>query len=107
MAVPIHFLLLYCIPVWSGLSIENESAIERVQRSATKYILDFPDMRYKERLVKLNLLPLSYPRETADITFFFKCANNLYDINISDFVITLYVQEAPMTVTSFVYQFAK
>ena len=90
--------------------MENASAIKRVQRSATKYILDFPDMSYEEQLAKLYLLPLSYRHDLADATFLCKFVNNIYNINIylySSLAITLYMQERPMTVTSFVYQFAK
>ena len=78
--------LEYCIPVWGGLSKENSRKIEKVQRAATRYILDFPDLNYKERLCQLNLLPLSYRRELSDLNFFFKCINNIYDLPISDYV---------------------
>lgn len=69
----VRSLLEYCTQVWGGLSVGNSEKIERVQRSATKYILDFEELSYTKRLCKLNLLPLSYRRDKADILFFHKC----------------------------------
>ena len=41
---------------------------ENVQRRATKFILSYPrDMSYRDRLVKLSLLPLEYRREMKDL----------------------------------------
>ena len=78
--------LEYCTPVWSGLSKENTTAIERVQRAATRYILDFPNKNYKERLAELTLMPLSYRRELFDVNFMFKCINNEYNVILSNYV---------------------
>ena len=43
-------------------------------------------MSYKDRLLALNLLPLTFDRELKDIIFFHKCLNNLADLNVKDFV---------------------
>ena len=43
-------------------------------------------MSYKDRLLVLNLLPLTFDRELKDIIFFYKCPNNLTDLNVKDFV---------------------
>ena len=42
-----------------------------VMIGATKFILGFPngEMSYEERLVKLNLIPLSYRHEMKDLLF--------------------------------------
>ena len=42
-------------------------------------------MPYKERLLALNLLPLSYARETKELTFY-KALYGLSDFNVSNFV---------------------
>ena len=58
--------------------------VERVQRRATKYILNLPYLcseTYRERLVSLNLLPLSYWHEYLDLVFFFKAVNGLVDVS--------------------------
>ena len=44
------------------------------------------EMSYKERLIRLNLLPLVYDRELNDITFFYKCLYGQIDLNVRDFV---------------------
>ncbi len=55
--------------------------IERVQRGFTKSVLYNMNLSYKERLLHLGLLPLSYRREICDLLFFFKCINGLYDVD--------------------------
>ena len=37
-------------------------------------------------LSKLNLLPLTYRREIADLIFFHKCVHGYYDVNLDNFV---------------------
>ena len=75
----------YCTQVWGGLNKANTLRIERTQRSATRYILNFPDLNYKERLCKLNLLPLTYRRDVSDILFFHRCFYE-HNINVNNFV---------------------
>ena len=75
----------YCTQIWGGLSKGNTVKIERIQRDATRYILNFCPKNYKERLCCLNLLPLSYRRDIADITFFHRCLHQT-DFNINSFV---------------------
>ena len=77
--------LEYCTQVWGGMTKSDNLKIERIQRSATRYILNFPDLNYKERLCKLNLLPLTYRRDFCDIAFFHRCMyQNI--LNVNDFV---------------------
>ena len=52
----------YATQVWTPQSIDLIRKLERVQRCATKHILDAPficDQTYRDRLMKLNLLPIS------------------------------------------------
>ena len=69
----------YAIEVWTPLQIGGLCTIEGVQRRATKYILGYPDalIPYKESLIKLNLLPVSYWHEIRDLVFFFKAINGI------------------------------
>ena len=76
----------YATQVWSPQSIDLSRRVERVQRRATKLILNLPfrtEISYKERLLSLHLLPLSYWHEYLDIMFFFKAINNLITIDPS------------------------
>jgi hypothetical protein len=79
----VRSLLEYCTPVWNGLAMHDVILIERVQRSATRYILKFPDIDYRERLIKLHMLPLSFRRDYLDVCLFFKyCHNIMYNCNV-------------------------
>ena len=78
--------LEYCSQIWSGTTIQNIQLIERAQRSATKYILQRPELNYHERLRELNMLPLTYRREYLDMCMFYKILNNIIDINVANYV---------------------
>ena len=41
-------------------------------------------MPYKQRLLKLELLPLSYDREMKDLVFFFKALYDYVDLHINN-----------------------
>ena len=77
--------LEYASQVWSPYTKEKITALERVQRRATKFILK-TDLSYPERLVKLKLLPLEYRREMLDLCFFFKCLKGYIDFNVLSYV---------------------
>ena len=81
--------LSYATQVWSPTHNRQLSErIERVQRRATKWILRTGtcEMPYKQRLLKLELLPLSYDREMKDLVFFFKALYGYVDLNINNCV---------------------
>ena len=61
--------LEYPSQAWSPFTKEKITALEHVQRRATKFILK-SDLRYPDRLVKLKLLPLEYRRDILDLCFF-------------------------------------
>jgi len=50
----------YGSPLWSGTSKRNIQRLEGVQRRASNFILHYPGLGYKERLTKLDILPLSF-----------------------------------------------
>lgn len=62
--------LEYASQVWSPYTDGNITAIERVQRRATKIVLKWVfSITYPERLVKIPLLPLEFRREVLDLCF--------------------------------------
>lgn len=67
--------LCYCSQVWAPQSVVNLLfLIEHVQRRATRFIVGKgSNLSYRDRLVKLRLLPLNYWLEYLDLVFFFKC----------------------------------
>ena len=79
-------LLEYCTVVWSGTSRENIKKIEKIQRSMTRYVFNYAEVDYKDRLLMTNILPLSMRREYTDIVFFWKCLYGNYDVDVNDFV---------------------
>ena len=65
--------LTYCSQVWRPRLIKDFTALERIQRRATKFILNDYSSNYRDRLITLNLLPLLYLYELSDLLFFIKC----------------------------------
>ncbi len=79
-------ILEYGSTVWSPFQHTLIKKLESVQRAMTRYILHYPDLSYEERCAKLHILPLSYRREVCDLMFLFKCVNNVYDINVTNYI---------------------
>ena len=80
--------LLYCFQIWRPSLIKHINTLERIQRRATKSILNDFYSTYKSRLVTLNMLTLMYIYETNDIMFFIKS----YKTPTSHFNINNYLQ---------------
>ena len=65
--------LSYTTQVWAPKSKELIRKTERIKHQATKYILNLPfvsEESCKDRLIKLDLLPVSYWHEYLDLVFF-------------------------------------
>ena len=76
--------LCYATQVWSPQSIDLITRTERIQRRATKFILKLPYVcgeTYKDSLISLDLLPITYWHEFLDIMFFFKAVNNIITVS--------------------------
>ncbi len=75
--------ITYCSQLWRPRLIKDILSVERVQRKATKYILNNYSLDYKTRLERIHLLPLMYWLEMQDIMFLVKCLQDPNDtINI-------------------------
>jgi hypothetical protein len=70
--------------VWSPQSKVNVQLLESVQRSMTRYILNCDDVSYTERCFILNILPLSFRREIADLLFIFKQLHGLSSVDFTN-----------------------
>ena len=72
--------LSYATQVWSPDKIALKTQIERVQRRATRWILKqrVGVMSYRDRLLTLKLLPLTFDRELKDLVFFLQMSEWLY-----------------------------
>ena len=72
--------------LWAPQSvISNLFFVENMQRRATRFILkrNSSDLSYKDRLIKLKVLPLNYWLECLDLIFFFKCLHGHIDLTRS------------------------
>ena len=78
--------LEYCTVVWSGTSRKYIKNIGKIQRSMTRYVFNYAEVDYKDRLLMPNILPLTMRREYTDIIFFWKCLYGNYDVDVNDFV---------------------
>ena len=79
--------VIYCCQIWHPYLIRESQVLERLQRRATKFILDDYKMGYKERLVKIHILPLTLWMEIQDILLFIILLKNPPDnFNLFDYV---------------------
>ena len=69
----------YCCQLWRPWLIKDIRNFERIQRCATKFILQDYLSDYKTRLLSLNLLPLMHWYELQDMMFLVKCFKNPMD----------------------------
>ena len=70
----------YATQVRSPQTIDLIRRIERVQRRASKFILDLPFLckeSYRERLLSIDILPICYWHEFLDLVFLFKATNGI------------------------------
>ena len=88
--------LLYCSPVWRPNLIKDITRLEKIQRRATKFILNDYISSYRSRLISLHLLPLMMLFELNDLTFFIKCIKT----NPTHFPIQKFVQFSSGTTRS-------
>ena len=82
-------IVTYGSPIWWPYNLKDIIALEKLQRRATKFIVNDHSMNYKSRLLSLNMLPLMYRLELFDIMF---CVSSLSDssskshFNIEDYI---------------------
>ena len=82
----VRSILEYCSPLWSPANVKDILLLERVQRHATKYILNnYSDMSYAERCIKLSFLPLCFRREIINLVLFYKYLHNYVDCDCSSY----------------------
>ena len=74
----------YATEVWSPSDSTLKRKAGRVQRRATRWILQIKkgELSYKERLIHLGLQPLTYDREVKDLIFLYKALYGFIDIDI-------------------------
>ncbi|CAB4010510.1 Hypothetical predicted protein, partial [Paramuricea clavata] len=81
--------LVHASQVWAPQSVHLIKQLESLQRRATKYILCLPydtTITYKDRLLKLDLLPMSYWHEYLDVLYLYKLASGMLSLKLHDFL---------------------
>ena len=73
------------VPSFSG-SIYLKKTLEGVQRRASKFIFHNLDLSYKTRLIRFNLLPVSFFYEYLEHLFLLRCLQNEIHLNTFQFV---------------------
>ena len=69
----VRSIISYCSPVWRPQLKKDIIPLEKLQRRASKFILNDFTSNYRERLLSLRLLPLMMLFELNDIMFFIRC----------------------------------
>jgi hypothetical protein len=72
--------LEYANSVWNPYKKKHITALENVQRRATKLIPGFKDMTYENRLRKLKLPTLAYRRKRGDMIEAFKLTSGFLQV---------------------------
>ena len=68
----VRFQLTYFSQLWRPYLLKDISTLERIQRRATKYILNDYNSSYKTRLIQLDLLLLMHQYKLSDLLCFIK-----------------------------------
>ena len=86
----------YANQVWSPYLMKHITALENVQRRATKLIPGYKELDYKERLKGLNLPTLSYRRLRGDMIEIYKILTGKYDSSVTSNFVTLWENDSIM-----------
>jgi len=73
----IHPHLDYASVVWNSYQLGNIKTIDKVQRCATRMILELTNHPYQDRLSALNLPSLAYRRRRMDMIMLYKIMHGL------------------------------
>ena len=76
--------LEYANQIWTPHLIKNITAVENVQRRATKMIPGLRDLEYEQRLFKLRLPTLAYRRLRGDMIETYKILSGKYDTDVTE-----------------------
>ena len=49
----------------------------------TRYVFNYTEVEYKDRLLMTNILPLTMRREYTDIVSYWKCLYGNYDVDVT------------------------
>ena len=62
----------------------------------TRYVFNYAEVDFKDRLLLTNILPLTMRREYTDIVFLWKCLYGNYDVDVNDLLVFSLMVDAPL-----------
>jgi len=77
-----HFI--YAVSVWNPHHQSLTEKLEKVQKLATKLVINVKKLHYEERLRRLKLLTLKYRRITGNMIELYKIFAGKYDDNTTE-----------------------
>ena len=75
--------LEYANSVWCPYKEGDIKELEKIQKRATKLVINFKKIPYKDRLMHLKLPTLKYRQLRGDMIEAFKITHNLYHPEVS------------------------
>ena len=81
------FGLEFCVQAWSPYFKKDIDCMEKVQCTTTKMVYDFRNLKYEEKLERLNLFLLQYRRMRGDLVETYEIIFGLEDVNSSQFFV--------------------
>ena len=81
--------LEYANALWSPYKIKDITAIENVQRRATKLVPSLKNLEYEDRLRKLKIPILKYRHLRGDMIETYKLTSGIYDSTLPNVSITI------------------
>ena len=86
----VRSLFDYCVPVWVPYKKGDIEVLEKVQKKATKIILEIKHLPYKERLKVCKLPMLHFRQVRGDMIEMYKILTGKYDVDVAPKVLRVY-----------------
>ena len=100
--------LSYGSQLWRPLLTKDVLSLEKIQRRATKFILQDYNSDYKASILSLNLLPIASWLEVQGLLFLVKCLLDAHDnFNVSDYICFSTTNTRSPTKNNLVHKFSR
>ena len=93
--------------IWYPLFKRQSAMLERVQRRATKMLIELNDLSYQDRLKRLHLPSLKARRVRGDLIQTYKIMSNIDNINFTKFFQVNYTAKTRNATNKFFVQYSQ